>query len=194
MPIRYKDFILGLIPIKSLRRILKHKYGTFPYCYVSPKTKIKNFNKLKLGKDIFIGDNCDFWLEGNIEIGSYTRIAKEVMILTANHNYKSCKLLPFDEIDYVQDVVIGKNCWIGARCIINAGVKIGDGAILAAGSVITKSVPKCAIVGGNPAKIIGYRNIQEYESLDNQGKSASLSDLDNRKWVKIVEYKPELEG
>lgn len=183
MEIRFKDFIIGLIPIKKIRQKLKHKYGTYPYCSISQKTKIKNREKLKLGKEIFIGDNCDFFLEGTIEIGSYTRIAKEVMILTANHNYKSEKLLPFDEIDYIQNVSIGKNCWIGARSIIYAGVKIEDGAIVAAGSVVTKSVPKCAIVGGNPAKIIGYRDMEQYDSLETGHKNASLSDLKNRKWI-----------
>ena len=63
------------------------------------------------------------------------------------------------------------------------GVHIGDGAIIAAGSVVTKSVPKCAIVGGNPAKIIGYRDIEQYESLETGHKNASLSDLKNRKWI-----------
>lgn len=183
MEIRFKDLIIGLIPIKKVRQDLRHKYGTYPYCSISQKTKIKNREKLKLGKEIVIGAHCDFFLEGTIEIGSYTRIAKEVMILTANHNYKSEKLLPFDEIDYIQNVSIGKNCWIGARSIIYAGVKIEDGAIVAAGSVVTKSVPKCAIVGGNPAKIIGYRDIEQYDSLENCHKNASLSDLKNRKWI-----------
>ena len=50
-------------------------------------------------------------------------------------------------------------------------VRIDDGAIIAAGSVVTKSVPKCAIVGGNPAKIIGWRDKDEYEKLHKAGKS-----------------------
>lgn len=183
MEIRFKDLIFELIPIKKVRQNLKYKYGTYPYCSISRKTKIKNRKKLKLDKDIFIGDNCDLFLEGIIEIGSYTRIAKEVMILTANHNYKSKELLPFDEVDYVQNVSIGKNCWIGARSIICSGVKIDEGAIISAGSVVTKSVPMCAIVGGNPAHIIGYRDIEQYKSLENSHKNASLNDLKNRVWV-----------
>lgn len=189
MKYRYKDLLISLIPIKNLRKKIRYKFGTFPFCEISTKTKIRNPKKLKLGKEIFIGENCDFSFDGIIEIGSYTRIAKEVMILTANHNYKSEKLLPFDEIDYVQNVSVGKNCWIGTRSIIYPGVKIEDGAVVAAGSVVTKSVPKCAIVGGNPAKIIGYRNKEQYELLESNNANATLEALVNRNWITIDGFK-----
>ncbi len=60
-----------------------------------------------------------------------------------------------------EPVIIGDDVWIGTRVIILPGKKIGTGAILGAGAVITKDVPDYAIVGGNPAKIIKYRNTQE---------------------------------
>lgn len=194
MSFRYKDFLISFIPIKKVRDHIKYLYGTFPKNYVSKSANVKKNSKLQLGEEIFIGDNCDLFLEGNISIGSYTRIAKEVLILTANHNYKSEKLLPFDEIDYTQDVKIGENCWIGARSIINPGVNIEEGAVVAAGSVVTKSVPKCAIVGGNPAKVIGWRNIDIYDQLKFEKKNAKLNDLKTRKWVKISDFKKYMEG
>ena len=55
-------------------------------------------------------------------------------------------------------VNIGNDVWIGARVTILPGVKIGNGAIIGAGSVVTKDVPDFAIVGGNPARVIKYRN------------------------------------
>ena len=53
----------------------------------------------------------------------------------------------------------------GNRVTVVGGVSIGEGAIIAAGSVVTKDVPRCAIVGGNPARIIKYRNIEHFEKL-----------------------------
>lgn len=76
-------------------------------------------------------------------------------------------------------IEIGNNVWIGMRVIILPGVKIDEGVIVAAGSVVTKSVPKCAIVGGNPAKIIGWRNKDLYEKLVKEKKFLGIHDLDN---------------
>ena len=67
-----------------------------------------------------------------------------------------------------QPIEIGDHVWIGARAMIMKGVKIGEGAIVAIGSVVVKDVPPYAIVGGNPAKIIKYRNIEQFNKLKNQ--------------------------
>ena len=192
MGIRLKDKLIGLIPFKNLRHNLRFKYGDFPYNYVSDNVLISHKRNLKLGNDVYIGGKTTLMCEGGLEIGSYTRVSQQVLILTSNHNYKSEKLVPFDEYDYKQPVSIGKNCWIGAHSVICPGVKIDEGAIVAAGSVVTKSVPKCAIVGGNPAKIIGWRDIETYTKLETEGKNASLEDLKDRKWIEIPDYKKYL--
>ena len=75
--------------------------------------------------------------------------------------------LPYDERVYDEPVTIGKNCWIGTRCLILPGVTIHDGAVVGAGSVVTKDVPPLAIVAGNPARVIKYRNIDVYQELSN---------------------------
>lgn len=174
MRFRVKDFLIGLIPFKKYRKKLRYTSGTFPYCSVSKSANVGNKRNLTLGRDIFIGDGCDFYREGHITIGDYCRIAKNVTILTSNHDYRSETMLPFGNEDIVRDVQIGRCCWIGTRSIICPGVKIDEGAIVAAGSVVTKSVPKCAIVGGNPAKIIGYRDVEVYERLCAENKFAFL--------------------
>jgi virginiamycin A acetyltransferase len=61
------------------------------------------------------------------------------------------------EFPYKGDTVIGNDVWIGYEAVIMAGVKIGDGAIIASKSVVTKDVPAYAIAGGNPAKVIRQR-------------------------------------
>jgi maltose O-acetyltransferase len=79
-------------------------------------------------------------------------------------------MLPFDNYTYKKPVKICKNTWIGANVLIVPGVTINEGAVVAMGSVVTKDVPKCAIVGGNPAKIIKMRDIDLYNKLDSERK------------------------
>ena len=194
MKFRMKDFLINLIPIKKYRKKLRYTHGTFPYCSISKYANVGDKRNLTLGKYIFIGDGCDFYREGHITIGDYCRIAKNVTILTSNHDYKTETLLPVGEVDYIQDVCIEKCVWIGTRAIICPGVKIEEGAVVAAGSVVTKSVPKCAIVGGNPAKIIGYRDIEVYDRLCAENKFSLLDGSISTKRIKIDGFKKYLEN
>ena len=171
---------------------MRLKYGDFPYCAISKDTIISHRKNLTLGQWVYIGGKSRLMCEGGLEIGSYTRFGQEVLVLTSNHNYKSEKFLPFDETNFKQKVYIGKNCWIGARAVICPGVKIEEGAVVAAGSVVVKSVPKCAIVGGNPAKIIGYRDIELYDKLNSEGKCADFYDVKDSTWVEIKDCKEYL--
>jgi len=113
------------------------------------------------------------WEDGsNLIIGKYTSIADEVAILLGgNHRVDWVSTYPFPalphywpEADQIKghpsskgDVIIGNDVWVGYRSIILSGVKVGDGAVIAAGSVVVKDVPAYAIVAGNPAKIVKYR-------------------------------------
>jgi len=155
---------INLVPIKSLKEWLTCKNGWFPGNSVHYSVKISAIKNLKLGGNVYIGGGgTKLSCEGGLEIGKNTAVAEGCFFMTANHNYKSKTHVPFDRTGLFHKIVVGENCWIGARSMICPGVKIDDGAIVAMGSVVTKSVPKCAIVGGNPAKIIGWRNIEEYE-------------------------------
>jgi acetyltransferase-like isoleucine patch superfamily enzyme len=106
--------------------------------------------------------------KGQINIGSFCSIARNVSIQTYNHNFK--KLTSYyigqnlfkerwhNETVYKQNPMTIKNdVWIGAHCVILGDVTIGNGAVVAANSVITKDVPPYSIVAGSPAKVIGYR-------------------------------------
>lgn len=79
-------------------------------------------------------------------------------------------MLPYDDIYEVKDVEIGDNVWIGADVSIMAGVRIGEGAVVAACSCVTKDVPPMALVGGNPAKVIKYRDEEKYNKLKERGQ------------------------
>lgn len=130
-----------------------------------------NPSNCKLDDYIYIGRNCKFYGIGKIEISSNVIIGNDTKILTSSHNYMG-DMIPYDEkvIPNKEKVVIEKNVWIASYCIILPGVKIGEGAVVAAGSVVTKDVPKCAIVGGNPARIIKYRDEIIYEKLKKDNK------------------------
>lgn len=102
---------------------------------------------------------------GNVDIGDNFHSGRECLILTENHNYDNGSAIPYDSTNVVEDVKIDENVWIGDRVIILAGVHIEEGAIVQAGSVVVSDVPRCAIVGGHPAKVFKYRNIEHYEKL-----------------------------
>lgn len=99
-------------------------------------------------------------------IGDYVSISNGVkFLLGGNHNYNTISTYPFkvtmcgekQEAYSKGAIVVDDDAWIGTDTMILSGVKIGKGAVIAAGSVIVKDVPPYSIVGGNPAKIIKYR-------------------------------------
>ncbi len=179
MPIKLKKFLINLIPVKTIRKKLREKYrhefiyqpGFSPDQKICRGAMIHNRENIRMGKNIYIGEKVQIYAEGGLFLDDDSGIGWGTTIITTSHNYKGADMLPFDQTGYKQKVHIGKHVWIASNCIILGGVRIDDGAIIAAGSVVTKSVPKCAIVGGNPAKIIGWRDKDEYEKLHKAGKS-----------------------
>lgn len=112
---------------------------------------------LKIGNNSGIGKYSELY--GDITIGENVMMGTNCIIYTRNHSFERIDI-PMKEQGFqeVKPVIIENDVWIGGRVTILPGVYVGKGAILGAGSVITKDVPKYAIVGGNPAKIIKYRN------------------------------------
>lgn len=111
--------------------------------------------------DVSIGDNSRINERSrirNVIIGKNVLIAPEVYILHSGHAYgdRSIPMLEQGETSYAK-TVIEDDVWIGARSIILPGRRIGKGAIVAAGSVVTKDVEPYVIVGGNPARFIRAR-------------------------------------
>lgn len=105
-------------------------------------------------------------IESKLRIGHFCSIASEVkFFLTGNHEMKSVSTFPFGVRLFGElpkglgngNIIIEDDVWIGQRAMIMSGVKIGQGAVIGAGAVVTKNVPPYAIVGGVPAKIIRYR-------------------------------------
>lgn len=103
-----------------------------------------------VGKNVFINSGCRFQDQGGITIGDGVLIGHNVVLATLNHDIDPRKRSTM----HPAPIVIGKNVWIGANATVVPGVSIGDGAVIAAGAVVTKDVPANVIIGGVPAKII----------------------------------------
>lgn len=107
--------------------------------------------------------------QGGIKIGDNFHSAKNLIILTQNHNWNG-EALPYDKTVKYKAVSIGDNVWVGLQVIILPGIEIGEGCIIQAGSVVSKSIPDYAIAGGNPAQIIKFRDIDHYNRLKDDEK------------------------
>ena len=123
--------------------------------------------KIVLGKYNSIGRDCNFFLHANHRVDWITTssqllgpVTPEIAEIHMRMGHPSCK----------GDIVIENDVWIGAKSTIMSGVKIHNGSVVAANSVVSKDVPPFAIVAGNPAQIIKYRfNFEQIQSLLNIG-------------------------
>ena len=146
------------------------------YCTRQAKRTLKSYGKgLRVnhpcvfsGKTI-VGDYCNFngitiQGGGNVLINSHFHSGIECIIITSIHNYEG-DMIPYDHTVIYKNVTIGDCVWFGNRVTVVGNINIGEGAIIAAGVVVTKDVPPLAIVGGNPAKVIKYRDADHYYKL-----------------------------
>ena len=169
----------------------KFKVRISPTISVNSKTKFEGNNVIHphcnilnstIGFGTYLGPNCDL---PNIEVGRFCSIAANVKVLPFNHptqtfvsshpsfystlkqaGFTYVKIQKFDETVFFNKpnyifAHIGNDVWIGENVMIKGGLNIGDGAIIAAGSIVTKDVAPYSIVAGIPAKIIRYRFTNE---------------------------------
>lgn len=162
----------------NFRYRIKRKLNTYLYTR-SARHVLKSYGEglrvngaCSFGPNVSVGDYCNFngmiiSGAGQVKIGSYFHSGIECMMICQNHNYEGDGI-PYDNTYVLKNITIGDFVWLGNRVTIVGNVNIGEGAIVAAGSVVCKDVPPCAIVGGNPAKVIKYRNIDKFNSLKDQ--------------------------
>lgn len=172
-----KVYIGSWISVKKFT----HRYISFASIWDS-KTRFRNTSALgrfsrcynvKLGNYSSIRDRSKAM---NCVVGNYSVVAKDCEIGLGVHptDHLTCHSIFYKNspwgfhpewVKSIEGIVrvshIGNDVWIGAKSIVMDGISIGDGAIIAAGSVVTKDVPPYAVVGGAPAKIIKYRFSQE---------------------------------
>lgn len=126
-------------------------------------------NKTLLGNNVSF-NGMSILGGGNVKIGNNFHSGTECMMITQFHNFDNGSAIPYDDTYIYKSIDIEDNVWLGNRVIILGGVTIGEGAIIQAGSVVVKSIPKYAIAGGHPAKVFKYRDIDHYEKLKQEEK------------------------
>ena len=163
--------------IHTVRRI-KGKYYTFLtkrmlHSYQSIGVSI--YSKISSTAIVDVGHHVSFngmtiSGRGGVKIGNYFHSGTNVKIMLGSHDYDHGDSIPYGEAYTSKQVVIDDFVWLGSDVIISGDVHIGEGAIVAIGSVVVKDVPPLAIVGGNPAKVIKYRDEEHFNQLKVQGK------------------------
>jgi maltose O-acetyltransferase len=115
-------------------------------------------SRLRLGRETSVSPGAILDCRGGLEVGAYSMIGIDALVLTSNHAHDRVDVPMRQQGLTFAPVVIGDDVWIGARAIVLPGVRIGQGAIVAAGAVVTTDVDNYSIVGGVPARQIAMRN------------------------------------
>ena len=119
----------------------------------------------EIGDGVGFGKNVKIRGDGKVTIGKRAVIAEDTIIYTQVHDYDHSDVLPFGWGFTYPETHIDDYAWIGLRSIILPGSHVCEGAIVQAGSVVMGRIPPCAIAAGNPAKVIGYRDVAHYNSI-----------------------------
>ena len=192
---KLKQFVLRLMmhQVKTRPRwwlrqfcFLYVKRGKKSVIYRSVRKDIVPFNRFVLGErsviedysivnnavgDVVIGNRTRIGIGntviGPVQIGNDVNFAQNVTITGLNHNFQDVTIAISDQGISTHPVTIDDDVWIGANTVILPGINIGKHSVVAAGSIVTRSVPSYSICAGNPAKVI-----KQY-------------DFDKKKWCKI---------
>lgn len=149
------------------------KCGKGSIIYRSVRKDLPPFNRFSLGRysviedfcclnnavgDIIIGDYSRIGLGntiiGPISIGNHVNLAQNITVTGLNHNYQNVEKLIDEQGVSTQPIIIEDDVWIGANSVILPGVTLGRHCIVAAGSVVTRSIPPYSVCAGSPAKVI----------------------------------------
>ena len=140
---------------KQCKKCGKELIVNFPSC-VTGNTIIKNnvnFNGMTIRG------------HGMVIIGNYFHSGEDCLMITQNHNYDKGMAVPYDHTYICKNIIIEDFVWLGSRVTILPGVRIGEGAIIQAGAVVSCDIPPYAIAGGNPARVFKYRDIDHFKKL-----------------------------
>ena len=131
--------------------------NTFIGKYTIIKADFSDASHFKAGNNFGCGEFCFFGCAGGVVIGDDVMIGQNVRFHAQNHRFNEKYKLMSDQGTTEQGIIVGNDCWFGSGSVIVDGVTIGNGCVIGANSVVTRDVPDYAVVGGNPAKVIKYR-------------------------------------
>lgn len=113
--------------------------------------------KIVIGKNVGVNPYCIIYGPGGTIIGDNVMIATSCVIISSNHNFDRVDIPMTSQGVTSKGIRIGNDVWLGARVVVLDGVEIGEGSIIGAGSVVSKSIPPYSIAVGVPAKVIKQR-------------------------------------
>jgi putative colanic acid biosynthesis acetyltransferase WcaF len=147
-------FESGWLPVSGFKSRLLRLFGARIGIglVIKPHVRIKYPWRLTVGDHCWIGQGA--WIDNieDVRLGSHVCVSQLAYFCTGSHDYRRRK---FDLT--ARPIAVDDGAWIGARATLLPGVSIGPNAVVAGGSVVTKSVDAAAIIGGNPAKLIARR-------------------------------------
>jgi len=154
----FLNLITCVCPFHSIRNLFYRAAGIKigKNSFIHMGTRFFLPSSIEIGKGTIIGDHCFLDGRAKLKIGDNVDIASQVLIYNSEHNINSQNFDPIEE-----EVEIEDYSFIGPRAIILPGIKIGRGAVVGAGAVVTKNVEPFKIVGGVPAREIGERKNKE---------------------------------
>lgn len=150
-------FRLSFHTMNAWRCFLLRLFGAAigPHCIIRRTVRTYYPWNVRIGELCIIGDDARLYSLGTITIGHRAMISQEAYLCAGTHDHTD-PALPL----LTPPIEVGADAWICARAFIGPGVKIGEGAIVAACGVAVKNVEPWTIVGGNPAKFIGTRELR----------------------------------
>ncbi len=147
----------NLMPVSAIKCLVLRLFGARigHGVYAKPGLRIKFPWYLTVGDHCWIGE--DVWIDNlaPVTIGSHVCVSQDAYLCTGNHDWTSPNMKLFR-----QPIVLEDGSWVGARATVCPGVTLGEGAIAAAGSVVTKDIPPYQICAGNPAVCIRRRELR----------------------------------
>lgn len=170
--------------LKSFYHIMRRAISAIPRYYYTTITRLRVKScgvgltvnhRCNMSRNVVIGNHCNFngmivrgW--GGVQIGDYFHSGSGCVIMLGSHDYEHGDAIPYGETVTHKQVIIDDFVWLGSNVTISGNVHIGEGAVVAFGSVVVKDVPPLAVVGGNPAKVIKYRDSEHFYRLKKLNK------------------------
>lgn len=164
---KIEDYVL-LSGLGKGKLTLGNNVGIGAYSRVVISTSFNNLGShISIGNNVGIGEFAYLGGGGGLEIGDDCIIGQYLSCHPENHNYDDPSKLIRQQGVNRKGITIGNNCWIGSKVTILDGVTIGHHCIIAAGAVVTKSMPSNSVIGGVPAKVLksNLENIQTQPNL-----------------------------
>lgn len=194
-------FYKGMVGGHRYYNVYNKKYS--PSCFraygknikICKDVDITTPERMCIGDGVFIGPNCMISAIGGIYLGNYCGIGARSVLFSIEHRHYGAETIPFDDVRLVKPIWIEDYAWIGINVSVLPGVRIGEGAIVGLGSVVTKDVEPLKIVMGNPAQVIGSRDRSTFDKLKNDGMVRAPSLSANKLWIPpltIRKYSKEL--